>query len=363
MADENKKDIGNKKEIVLIGFDKQILEMWKFLLSKWFLILMIVVAGGLIGLGLSYIIKPRYTAHLSFSLNEKSSEGGLAGLALSFGFGGLIGSSGGDAFTGETLLEIIKSRHAVEKALLSPIDFDGQQMTMIEAYIKFNNLRDKWQKTNDEKLRTVNYPVNQARSTFSRTQDSILFVVYNKIVNQNELKLVRKDKNINIISVTFSSLNEDFAKNFVEILMDKTYDFYKETKLAQSIKNLNMMQHRADSIKELYENALYKGAGISRLNVNKAIQLASVPRLKQEYDVQLYGTVYAEVLKNLETLRMDMDRETPIVQIIDRPIYPLKITKLGKIKGIVFGGFIGCVIILMYLSGKFFFKNKLYRYL
>jgi len=69
MADENKKDIGNKKEIVLIGFDKQILEMWKFLLSKWFLILMIVVAGGLIGLGLSYIIKPRYTAHLSFSLN------------------------------------------------------------------------------------------------------------------------------------------------------------------------------------------------------------------------------------------------------------------------------------------------------
>lgn len=362
MADENKNEIGNKKELMLISLDQQILDMWKFLVSKWSLIIVLGVIAGLIGLGLSYIVKPKYTANLSFSLNEKSSGGGLAGLALSFGFGGLLGNSGGDAFTGDNLLEIIKSRYAVETTLLSPIDFEGEQMTMIDAYIKFNELPKKWQRAKNEELKTIKFPINQDRTTFSRTQDSVLYTVYDKIVNQNELKLLRKNKNINIIYVNFTSQNESFAKYFVEILMDKTYDFYKETRTAQTRNNLAMMQNRADSIRELYENALYKGAAISQVNVNTAIQLASVPRLKQEYDVQLYGTVYAEVLKNLETIRLDMDRETPIVQIIDRPIYPLKKTELGKLKGIVFGAFTGGVIVFIYLCGLFFFKRKLYRY-
>jgi len=62
-----------------------------------------------------------------------------------------------------------------------------------------------------------------------------------------------------------------------------------------------------------------------------------VSRIKQERDAQLYGAVYAEVLKNLETLKLDMARETPIIQMIDTLIYPLK-KKMGKAMGIIIGG-------------------------
>jgi uncharacterized protein involved in exopolysaccharide biosynthesis len=79
--------------------------------------------------------------------------------------------------------------------------------------------------------------------------------------------------------------------------------------------------------------------------------------MKQEGEAQLYGTVYTEILKNLETLKLDLARETPLVQIIDQPILPLKKVKFGKVKGIVFGGVLGGVLIVVYLLGMLYLKE------
>ncbi|MDO9633775.1 MAG: hypothetical protein Q7J05_01865 [Paludibacter sp.] len=343
-------------DISLTEIIESITGFLKFLISKWVVILAFGFGGALIGLVASFMIKPKYTANLSFSLVEKgNTTSGLASLASTFGFGGLLGG-GGDAFTGDNLLEIIKSRYAIEKTLLTSINFEGEQMTMVDAYLRFMQMSNQWKKSKNIELRTISYPVHQNRETFSRTQDSVLYVVYDNIFNKEGLNVIRKNKKINIVNVSLTSKNEVFSKLFVENLMSQTYEFYKVTRTAQSRSNINMMQHAADSIKNLYENALYNSAGISQVNINSALQLAVVPRLQEEYNAQLYGTVYAEVLKNLETLRLDLARETPIIQIIDTPIYPLKKTKLGKIKGVVYGGFLGGISILL-LLGVMFYLN------
>ncbi|MEA4935053.1 MAG: hypothetical protein VB102_00280 [Paludibacter sp.] len=324
-------------------------EVWIYLLHRWKIILIFGVTGAVVGLGLSFLVKPKYTASLSFALIEKASgSSGLAGLVSSFGLGGLIGGSG-DAFTGDNLLEIMKSRYTVEKTLLSPIDFSGEKMTMVNAYIKINDLDKKWKNHNDKSVKAINFPIDQKRETFTRVQDSILNIIYNEFINSKQLTIIRKEKKISMVYVNFTSVNEEFSKCFVENLMNQTCQFYTETRTAQSRLNINMMQHTADSIKSLYEAALYSSAAISQININTAFQTAAVPRIKQENNAQLYGTVYAEVLKNLETLKLDLARETPIVQIIDTPRYPLKISKLGKAKGIVFGGVIGGVLIVFFL--------------
>jgi len=336
-------------EISLIEIIQYIQKTYKYLLSKWLIICIFGIGGGLIGLGVSFFIKPTYTAHLSFSLVEKASGGGLADLASSFGFGGLIGSNSNGAFSGDNLLEILKSRYAIEQTLLTPINYKGNTENLIEVYIQSYDLRKKWLKDKKKELREIKFPVNQKRNTFSRTQDSILFVIYNQITNREDLQIKRKDKKLSFVSVDFTSLDEQFSKAFVEALMNETYTFYKETKTAQSRQNIALMQQKADSVKLLYEVAMYKGAAVSIVNINPALQTAAVPRLKQESDAKLYGTVYTEILKNLETLKLDMARETPIVQIIDKPIYPLTKDKFGKLKGVVFGGIIGGIIIILYL--------------
>jgi hypothetical protein len=330
---------------------------WKYLLKKWVIVVIFGFSGAGIGLGLSFILKPDYNAHLSFALVERAPGGsGLASLASSFGLSGLLGGGSTGAFSGDNLLEIIKSRRAVENTLLYPMQYNGKKVTMIDAYIEFNELHDQWKNAKNKELRTVNFPVELIREKYSRTQDSVLFITYETFMKTGALSVVRKDKKISIVNVKFTSKDEQFSKEFVENLMNETYTFYKQTKTSQSRANIQMMEHIADSIRNLYEKALYGSAGISQVNINEAFQRAAVPKIKNENDALLYGTVYAEVLKNLETLKLDLARETPIVQLIDTPRYPLEIKKLGKLKGLVFGGLIGGIIITLWLLMRM--KNK-----
>ncbi len=346
-------------EISLSELISIVQKYYRYLLSKWVLICIVGFGGAAIGLIASFLVKPTYTAKLSFALVEKSSGGGgLADLASSFGFAGLMGGGSNGAFSGDNLLEIIKSRKAVELTLLSPVEYQGKKQTLMDVYLDFSELREKFQKNKKNKLlRELVYPVGQARSDFNRVQDSVLIDVYEGFLKKQALRVARKDKKVSIVYLEFTSKNEFFSKQFVEILMQQTYEFYRETKTAQSRSNIEMMQAKADSVKGLYESAMYKGAAISTININPALQTAAVPRLKQESDAKLYGTVYAEILKNLETLKLDMARETPIVQLIDEPILPLKKDKLGKIKAIALGGIIGGVLIVFYLLGMLYVKE------
>jgi uncharacterized protein involved in exopolysaccharide biosynthesis len=348
-----------KEEITIAQLIEQIKIYWKYLLSKWLIILIFGLLGGALGLVASLLSKPKYTAHLSFSLIEKNGGGGLMDLASSFGFSGLGGGSG-SAFSGDNLLEIMQSRYAIEKTLLTPGNYNGKRENLVEVYIDFSELRKGWLKnTKNKELQKLSYPIGQKRETFSRTQDSVLFTIYDAIVKSRSLTVIRKDKKNAIVNVNVTSIDEQFSKLFTENLMTQTYQFYKETKTSQARDNVNMMQHTADSIKSLYEAAIYKGAGISQVNVNQALQYAAVPRIKQEHNAQLYGTVYAEVLKNLETLKLDMARETPLVQMIDVPRFPLDKIKLGKGKGMIVGGFIGGILILIFLLGGAYLKEVL----
>jgi hypothetical protein len=346
------------KERPLKQMVKNVREMWAYLLKKWVIILIFGLAGGAIGLVMAIMTKPRYTAHLSFALIEKSSSSGLASLASSFGLGGFSNSDG--AFSGDNLLEIIQSRHAIEKTLLSPVVYHGKKQNLVEVYITFNKLRKRWVNTSPDKaLHVIAYPVGQKRETFTRLQDSILFTVYDAIIKSQALVVGKSDIKLGIVNVDMTTEDEDFSKLFTEKLMDETYQFYSETRTAQSRDNINLMQTTADSIKRLYESALYRSAAISQVNLNAAMQTAAVPKIQQEANAKLYGTVYAEVLKNLETLKMDLAREKPIVQIIDTPILPLKKLRASKRNYVVTGGLWGGFLIVFWLLGSRYFRNAL----
>ena len=360
-TDQKENPVVNADEISLKELLQKAKEWWHYLLSKWIIILIFGFGGAAIGLVVSLLTPPKYTAHLSFALVEKSSGGGgLADLASSFGLGGLMGGGSSGAFSGDNLLEIIQSQHAIEQTLLTPITYQAKKENLVEVYIGFNKLRDKWLKDDKNKeLQTLSYPIGQKRETFTRTQDSVLYSIYNTISKSNALIIARKDKKLSIVNVSFTSKDEIFSKLFEEKLMAETYKFYSDTRTSQSRANINMMQAKADSIKSLYESALYRSAGYSQVNINQALSFAAVPKIKQENNAQLYATVYGEVLKNLETLKLDLARETPLVQMIDIPRFPLDTERLGKAKAMATGGVLGGMLIVFYLLGGLFLKNAM----
>ena len=361
MNTDQKVNTENNDEISLKELIEKAKEGWHYLLSKWLIILTVGLGGAAIGLVASLLTKPKYTAHLSFALVEKSAGGGgLADLASSFGMSSMMGGGSSGAFSGDNLLEIMQSPHTIEQTLLTPVVYQGKKQNLVEVYIQFMELRERWSKDDRNKeLRTLTYPIGQKRETFTRTQDSVMHGIYDQIIKSNALTIARKDKKLSFVNVNFTSKDEVFSKLFEEKLMEETYRFYRDTKTAQSRANITMMQAKADSIRRLYESSLYKSAGYSQVNINQALQFAAVPKLKQDNNAQLYATVYTEVLKNLEAMKLDLARETPIVQIIDTPRFPLEIERLGKAKAMATGGVVGGFLIVFYLLGAMFLKKAL----
>ena len=332
-------------------------QVWfAFFKSKWKIIFLAGIIGGLLGLGYSFTKKTIYTAKLSFALEEKGnmSGSGLASVAAQFGLGGIGGSEGG-VFSGGNMIELLKSRFLIEKTLLSTVSINGKSDLLLNRYIRFNKLDKKWAKKKN--LANLKF-TNADRTKFTLQQDSVLGVISNGLI-KNNIAVAQQDKKLSIINVVFASTDEIFAKVFSEKLIETVTDFYIETKTKKSRANILILQNRADSVQRELNAALYGRAQFGDKNMGLIRQQAAVPKLKQEMRVQMLGALYGELVKNLEFAKLTLMREEPLVQIIDQPILPLPRARLGKLKAMVLGGFLFGFLILLGLGGKKVWKGIL----
>jgi hypothetical protein len=333
------------KEIVF-----KFIEWWKFLISKTLIIVLAGILGAAISFTYAYLQVPKYIAELTFVLENDQSGGSSSYLGLASQFGlDLGGSSGGGAFSGDNLLELMKSRSLVEKALLTTINIQGKEQTLSEFYIDFNNIRDKWK--SNPKLKSIRFLPNLDRTKFTLSQDSVLGSFYRKIVD-NSLVVDKKDKKSGIMVVRVSSNNEIFSKLFAETLVKEVSSFYVETKTKKSAENLEILQRQTDSVRRELNSAI-TGVAISsdaNPNANPARKILQTPSQRRTVDVQANQTMLTELVKNLEMSKMSLRRETPLIQVIDEPILPLPQVRVSKKSAVLVGGVIGgsiCILLLI----------------
>ena len=344
--------ITNENEISLKELILKLSEWWKYLLSKWLIIAASGIIGGLLGFTYAFITKPIYIAELSFALEDEKANGigGALGVASQFGFD-LGVSGGGGVFSGDNLLEFMKSRSMIEKALLTTIKVKSKEQTLAELYIGFNKLRNSW--ASKPELKNVQFLPHADRLTFSLMQDSVLGTIYNSII-KNNLSVSKIDKKLSIIAVRVSSKNELFSKYFAEILTNEVSDFYVDTKTRKSVQNLTILQHQTDSVRRALNLAI-TGVATSvdaNPNANPARQILRAPSQRRQVDVQANQAILTELVKNLEISKVALRKETPLIQIIDKPILPLKKEKFGKLKGMILGSLLTGILVIFYLLAK-----------
>lgn len=331
-------------------------EWYQYLLSQWKVIVLAGIIGAALGLTYSFIKKPIYTATLSFALEDEKSGGlgGALGLASSFGLD--LGGSGGGAFSASNLIELFKSRSMVEKTLLSPVVVEGKTISLAEMYIQNKELRKMWKGKNSfEKLEFL---PNADRQQFTRVQDSLLGQIYRDL-SKSALAVAQKDKKISIISIDVSSENELFSKFFCEALVNKVSDFYVETKSKKAKENMLILERQTDSIRRELNGAI-TGVAVANdntFNLNPALNVRRAPSARRQVDVQANTAILTELVKQTELAKVALRKETPLIQIIDRPILPLTKERFGKVKGILMGGFFSGFCVLLVLILRRIFKN------
>lgn len=347
----------NQEEISLKEIVEKIREWYLYLLSNWKIIILAGIIGALIGLTYSFIKKPIYTATLTFALEDEGSGGGglgsALGLASQFGFD--LGGSGGGAFEGANLIELFKSRKIVQQTLFTSVKFNGLTISLAEMYIQDQGWRKKWDK---RKLKNLFFLPENKRNILTRQHDSILGIIY-KNISENDLSISKRDKKIDIITIEMLSDNEFFAKSFTEALVKEVSMFYIDTKSKKSRMNMDILKKQTDSIRGAL-NAAITGVAVANdntFNLNPSLNVRRTPSARKQVDVQANTAILTELVKQTEIAKVTVRKETPLIQIIDQPIYPLKKEKFGKAKGIILGGVLAGFFIILYLIIKRFISE------
>lgn len=324
--------------------------LWK---KKWVVVIAGVV-GAIIGLVYACIRTTSYTSHYTFTVGgSSSSSGGLSGLTSLLNLGG----GGADAFSGDNVLELLKSPSLLEATLLSPYCYEGDTITFMEYALICDSTRARCQeKEAEEKKETkgvsicdVEFPYGQERNTFNRDQDSILMLKSKSFI-KNNIVVARRDKKLSFMEYTFSYPDEGFAKDFSQAHLKAVSDFYVTTTTSLARRNVESFQSKADSVRKSLDQCFARRAAYSDANRNANGQYAHVAQQRIETDIQILSATYTEMMKNIEMLKLNLAKETPLIQIIDEPRFPLPNDKMAKRKGFLAGGilagFLACFAIL-----------------
>jgi uncharacterized protein involved in exopolysaccharide biosynthesis len=331
----------------------------QFIQSKIKLLGLLIVLGGLLGLVYYFITSPKFQATATFIVEEKSSGSGLAGMAGQLGFD-ISSLSGGNAglFDGDNILEIIKSRNIIESVLLSKIDAADSvnSKTLADLYYETSGLKNKLEgKSND--LANLNFSSINIEVAHSILQDSVLYMMIEKI-NKENLNVQRTNKKGSIISINTVSSSPQFSKLFSERLLNETSEMYIKIKVGNLSSNITRLQNKADSLQALLNRTSYQSAALNTFDANEAYKSSAVPEEMSQRDKLVLNTLYAEVVKNVEILRISLINQKPIIQILDLPKFPLVNQQKSFLFIELIGIFAGLIIGLLYLLLAYTGNNK-----
>ena len=316
--------------------------------SKWRFILIAIIIGAILGALASMIKKPVYTAETTFVLEETNmgGMGNMSGIASLLGFNiGSLGSGTG-LFQGDNIMELYKSESMISKTLLSPFIEGDSSYRLINRFIDFNKLETRWA----DEVDFSKLDFSLAREDFSVQQDSVVKEIVEDIKKRN-LIVDKPDRKLSIIKVVIQSKDEAFSKAFNETLVANVNEFYHLTKTKKTGENLSILQTQSDSVRRVLDESLKRYALMQDQipNPNPLLQLGTVESKSSQVDVQASIAVYEEIVKNLEVAKINHRNNSPLIQIIDSPRFPLEESRIKLGVGIVVGAFLFFIFAIFYI--------------
>lgn len=334
-------------EISLTDIWIKVQEWWTYLWARKSWIIGVAFLFSVVGYMKVKLAQPSYTATLTFSLEQGGGKSSLSGLASQFGVS--MGGGGGEGlFAGENLLTLMKSRRMVQDVLLSPVIINGDSILLVNQFIEtLPELKESWDSLGL-------YPVTLSKP-FNRTQDSAIGVLYAMISNK-ALAVTKQDEALSFVTLSYSGHDEAFAGAFVEQLTARATQFYIESKMANSHANITKLQQRVDSVSAELQIAMVSYASAQDQNSFTVQSTAKVPSAQKQMKVTMLTTLYGELVKNLELSKTMAAREEPLITIIDRPHYPLRVRE-SKLKSALLGGVLGGFLTVLFFAGREFLRD------
>ena len=341
---------------------------WELLKFSWIIAIVSLLLGFYMYRS-KKIIPIEYAAYLSFSINENSGAdqgflqqvlGGTASLNMidvDLGLG-----SGNNSMA--MLQELLKTRRTMELVLFKKVtlpDKTGKSKNdyFIHHYLDLCGIREKWKKAKNPLHKVVF--THDSISLFSREQNSVLGFTH---INLSKKQLSDNLSKAGILTLKFKSVNEHFSYIFLRTFYNELNTYYTSKSIEKQQRIYKAALARRDSLEKEMDRA--EKQYIAYLNTHN---LSSMGQHAEEIEIQYLGRklsgemeAYFMAIRNVETAKIALEQHTPLLQAIDKPLYPL-----GKeipnafaalLIGLFIGAFLGSIAVLGRKAYFDFIVNK-----
>jgi hypothetical protein len=162
-----------------------------------------------------------------------------------------------------------------------------------------------------------------------------------------------------ILELNYSNSNPDIVKEVSYIFIDKLSDFYIDLKKKKAQIDFEFAVNKADSLRTVLrkiDGEIIKDDETTFFT-NQELRRFNLPKQNKMQDKQTIQSQYYYAVNNREAAAYKLQKETPIIEALDKPEGPYdagsKSTQLYGIIGLLLGAFIGTVAVSWKIINKY----------
>lgn len=316
----------------------------RYVLRRWYLVLLALIVGGATGWWISKWYGTRYTAASAYTIQAQSNTGLLntaLSLASSLGLGS--SKSGPTTYDNNFFAGLMKSKRIVKDALLDSAQVNGTNDLLANHFITLSKTAKDWD--NDKK--NFSFQHHNVKQLTTK-EDSLLSLFYEEVIDDNLAVVYDPAAPFNKASVT--SKSREFSVQLMNKLLDEISNYYANTLLQYNLNNLGLTEQRSDSLARALKAADARVARLRDNAQNVVRQEAMIALNDAVREQSLLSTQYAAAVSNYETAKAAVLSTSPILQVIDEPAYSVESESLNALVAAIAGAVLACVAVVALLA-------------
>jgi len=305
---------------------------------------LIVILGLVLGGAFYYMAKqgvPIYTSKATVYPLNSSTDNNITGSAI----GNILGlSDAPKSFSGEASINIVElatSRRTREAVAVTKVPSLGNK-TVAQLLIEENNKHLEYNQNAEIPLKKLD------SATLINIASNILSGGFSAKINKN-----------GILELYYSNSSQELVRAINYVFIDRISSFYIDLKKKKAQIDYQFAVNKADSLNKVLDSIDNYAIHLDETTffTNDELKRFNIPKFNLEQDKQTVQSQYYYAVNNRESAAYKLQKETPIIEILDRPEgpYPVeqKSTKLYAIIGFLLGSLIGIILISWKIISKF----------
>ena len=292
-------------------------------------------------------------------LNDDSSGslGGLTSMLGQFGLG--MGSPESNI---DRIMDLARARVITEASIFQKEGMNQSNDYLANFLIDDLKTRKAWSKKSKFSFGGSD---GLDLEDFRFTHDSIsnFTLQENKALKKLYTHLVGKEKTGGAFQTDYSELSgimnfhltssdPELCVNLVNRYFDELSDFYVEKANEKQKQDYSLVKSKYDSIQTKLNSVQYSIADFEDKNKGLYRRVDNLREIKLRGEEMKLVNMLAEAEKQLQITQLAMENSQAYIQLIDRPLLPLRPVNKGRVYYFLLGGLLGGVLSIGYLIFK-----------